>query len=228
MIINNVKKASRHIQEYLERGWVGSKLQECIWRSRHLYNRNWAAGYLETIEHPHRAQVVAAIQSFNHVESVLEIGCASGANLVRLRRVLPNARLMGVDINRRAIAVGKYHFAQLEDRNISLVAGRIDNLRRFSDKSVDVVLSDAVLMFVAPNNILKVLGEMCRVARNGIVINEYYFPEAITGHFDGGRWAYDFPKLINTIRPSTTVTIQKSRFTGGIWDVYGALISVRL
>lgn len=223
--MKNLKALARRIQEWLERGPIGTRLQEWAWRTRHLYRRGWARGYLETLDHPHRAQIVEAVAAFRP-DSVLEIGCASGANLACLRQSLPHARLHGLDINADAIRVGREHFAH--DSGIELTIGHADQLAAFPDHSQDVVLSDAVLMLVAPDRIHRVLAEMIRVARKGLVLNEYHAAGQTRGHFDGGRWVYDLTALLGQLVPENAqIETRASAFTGGLWDRYGTLITVR-
>lgn len=224
--MKSLKILARRVEEWLERGPVGTRLQEWVWRTRHLYRRGWARGYLETFGHPHRAQIVEAVASFQP-ETVLEIGCASGANLARLRQSLPHARLYGLDINAEAVRVGREHFAH--ERGIDLFVGHADQLAAFPDHSQDVVLSDAVLMFVAPDRVQHVLAEMIRVARKGLVLNEYHATGETRGRFDGGRWVYDLTVLLRQFVPgSAHIETRASAFTGGLWDRYGTLITVRL
>ncbi|MDP2433135.1 MAG: class I SAM-dependent methyltransferase [Gallionella sp.] len=148
--MKRLKILARRIQEWLERGPLGTRLQEWAWRYRHLYRRGWAQGYLETLEHPHREQIVEAVAAFQP-ESVLEIGCTSGANLARLRERLPQTQLFGLDINPEAIRVGKIYFAS--DGALELMVGHADHLPDFSNQSLDVVVSDALLILVAPDRI---------------------------------------------------------------------------
>lgn len=221
--MKRVRNLARRCQEWLERGPLGTRLQEWAWRYRHLYRRGWARGYLETLEHPHRAQLVEAIAALQP-ESILEIGCASGANLARLRERLPQARLFGLDINPEAIRVGRQHFAH--DSRVQFTLGHADRLAALERQ--DVVLCDAVLMFIAPDRIHRVIREMARIARKGIVLNEYHAAGVVDGHFDGGRWVYDLIALLReTVSPHARIETRKSAFTGGLWDQYGTLITVR-
>lgn len=223
--MKSLKALVRRIQEWLERGPIGTRLQEWAWRTRHLYRCGWAQGYLETLDHPHRSQIVEAVASFQP-KHVLEIGCASGANLARLRRSLPHAWLHGLDINAEAIRVGQHHFAH--DHRIDLRVGHADRLDAFADHSTDVVLSDAVLMFVAPDRIHRVLAEIVRVAGKGLVLNEYHAAGETQGHFDGGRWVYDLTALLRQLVPGKAqIESRASAFNGGLWDRYGTLITVR-
>lgn len=228
MSLRIIKKSIRYLQEWLERSVIGTSLQEWLWRSRHLYRRGWARGYLNTVDHPHRLQIVEAVSAFLPLRSVLEVGCASGANLVCLRERMPGVSFTGVDINRKAIFVAKKYFAERGDRQVSCFAGQAHRLTEIADISMDIVLTDAVLMFIAPDRIRNVLAEFGRVCRKGLVFNEYHCEGEVAGRFDGGRWVYDLAVLLGEQFPNAEIKMEKSAFVGGAWDSYGRLIVVRL
>lgn len=223
-----IKRRLRELQEYAERRFMGGFLQSALWRYRHVYKRGWAEGYLETVSHPHRQQIVDAVAEFDPLASVLELGCASGANLIRLRERFPAIELIGLDINARAIEVGRKYFSDRGDARVQFFNAQADQLRSMPANSVDVVFTDAVLMFVTPDRVQSVLGEMGRVARKAIILNEYHGAGLVDGLFLGGRWAYDFVALLQSEFPRARIQTHKSSFVGGAWDVYGTLIEVRL
>lgn len=223
-----IKRLLRDMQEFAERRLIGSALQSVLWRYRHFYKRGWAEGYLETVDHPHRQQLVEAVAAFDSVASVLEVGCASGANLIRLRERFPNAELIGLDINARAVQVGRRCFADRGDTRVRFLNAQAEQIKMLEPRSVDVVIADAVLMFVTPDRIRSVISEMARVARKGIVLNEYHGDGLDDGHFVGGRWVYDFVALVRKELPQARIQFRKSCFVGGAWDVYGTLIEVHL
>ena len=107
------------------------------------------------------------------------------------------------------------------------MVGKADQLDGVADQSVDVVLTDAVLMFVTPDQIEQVIEEFVRVSRKGVVLNEYFEEGQMKGRFEGGRWIYDFPALVRKVVPQAVITISNSAFTGGLWDECGKLIEVR-
>lgn len=222
-----IKRRLRGLQEYAERRFLGGALQAVLWRYRHLYKRGWAEGYLNTVDHPHRPQLVDAVAAFDLVESVMEIGCASGANLICLRARFPSASLVGLDINAKAIKVARQHFLDNGDQHVRLIIGEADNLKAISDNSIDIVVTDAVLMFVTPDRIRAVLAEMTRVASKGLVFNEFHSDGEKNGCFYGGRWIYDLVSLIELEVPSAVISKKKSAFVGGAWDAYGTLVVVR-
>lgn len=69
---------------------LGTRMQEWIWKYRHIYQgSNWAKGYCESADHPHRQLLLERILAYAHLESVLEIGCNTGPNLYLLAQKLP-------------------------------------------------------------------------------------------------------------------------------------------
>lgn len=78
------------------------------------------------IQRSHPAHLAAVAALFGHraprVESarVLEIGCATGGNLIPMADELPESEFLGVDLSARQIATGDQQIQQLGLRNISL------------------------------------------------------------------------------------------------------------
>ena len=223
-----MKVMARGLQERLERGAVGSRIQHLLWAFRHLYKKDYADSFLKTSVHPHRRQIVDAVASFAGVGSVLEIGCSSGPNLVCIRERIPEIRYTGIDINAVVVRKAKEYFNEKENDRFRFMVGRADDLSMIESGSIDVVLSDAVLMFVAPDDMAGAIAEMCRVARRGLVLNEYHLPGVQRGRFDGGRWVYDLVALIRKSLPDAGIETEKSTFEGGAWSQYGTLITVRI
>jgi hypothetical protein len=69
---------------------------------------------------------------------------------------------------------------------------------------------------------------MGRVARKGLILNEYHTTSPPHGNYDGGRWVYDYGLLMARLFPGADYEFSKSLFTGGLWDRYGTLMEVRL
>ncbi len=227
-MIKITKIIGRQLQELLERHVLGSFIQKIIWKFRHLYVKDWSLKYLYTIDRSHRIQISKAVISFASVESVLDIGCGPGANIAQLRSFLPNAKLTGIDINCSGVEVAKKFFASINDDRVEFAVKDLTNLTCLSDNSFDVVLTDAVLMFITPNDIDKVIKSFGRIAKKGIVLNEYHKQDLDNGLFDGGRWVYDYDFLFRTHFPKAKREIAKSNFNGGSWDKYGSLIKISL
>ena len=56
---------------------------------------------------------------------VLELGCASGGNLIPMAMDFPDSEFLGIDLSARQIEAGKVHLANLKPRNIELRAASI-------------------------------------------------------------------------------------------------------
>ena len=217
----------RALRRKLETKFLGSQLQEWRWKARHWYQGDeWIHSYLHSEEHPHRCQILSAVESFCPFGSILEVGCNSGPNLLLLHRKFPEAHLIGIDINPKAVAVGKKYLREARIDQIELSVGRADRID-FPDKSTDIVLTDAILMFVGPEKIETVLSEMGRVARKGLILNEYHTVLPPHGNYDGGRWVYDYGSLMARLFPGADYEFSKSLFTGGLWDQYGTFMELR-
>jgi len=228
IILKLAKKLGRLAQEFLERYVLGSFIQKCLWRWRHLYTKNWIKTSLESKDDYNRNLITSVIASFGNVQSVLEIGCASAPNLRRLRDKLPSVQLMGIDINKQAIRAANDYFRSVNDDKVNLLVRTADQLDDFQDKSFDVVFSQGVMVCISPSSINKVIAEMIRLSSNAVVFNEYHLDGAKEGLFDHGRWVYDYYSIIRRQYPEANISMQKTDFSGGSWDLYGKLITVTL
>lgn len=82
---------------------------------------------------------------------VLELGCATGGNLIPMAEGLPGARLMGIDLSGPQVEAGKRLIARLGLRNVRLRQGDILNLAPGSDpdfQSFDFVIAHGVYSWV--------------------------------------------------------------------------------
>jgi ubiquinone/menaquinone biosynthesis C-methylase UbiE len=222
------------------------------WATRHLREgEDWIKGYWESRDHPNRAFLIGKICKHFPIHSVLEIGCASGPNLYLLAKKFPEAEIRGIDINPMAVKKGNEWFMQEDISNVKLEVGRAQELERFADKSFDLVLTDAVLIYVAPEEIKKVAENMLRISRIivmrewhifhewlALVINGYYCLRLKTEAFRlkspslgffVGHWARNYRALFKELAPKRMVQITK--LPEGLWDDkgwqrWGAIIEV--
>lgn len=197
------------------------------WRTRHVYRRRWAEEQLTTVNHPRREQILDAVHSFSPCDCLLEVGCRAGANLIRLRERFPNIVIYGIDVNPSALHVAMRHFIDSGEKNMTLKQGSVTRIDLPSE-SVVVVVCDAVLMFITRNEIRLAIKEILRVARRGIVFNEYSPPFAGESSFYGGRWAHDFRTLILSEAPTSEVSLVPKKVSGGLWDTVGCVVTARL
>ena len=158
------------------------------WGSRKI---DWATHY-GNWDHPHRF-VISSILSKLPWFSLIEIGCGAGANLINIVKNIPGRQLGGVDVNPDAIET-----AQKFLTGAMLRVGSGDDVM-LSDKSVDVILTDMMLIYVSPRNIDSYIKELRRLARNYVVLCEFHhssFIKRLLLRLKTGYNAYNYEKLL--------------------------------
>ena len=154
-------------------------------------------------------------------DSLLEIGCSCGNKLFNVAQVNKNAKIVGIDINYNAVSKGNLWLNQEGILNVDLQRGNIENLSEFKDKSYDVVLSWATLIYVRPNKILGVLKDLIRIASRKIILFEMHKDGCNRGLWcHPGNWKRDYYKLFKEIGiQEESIRIE---FLGkNIWDPGG-------
>lgn len=167
-----------------------TKQHSKYWKNRKI---NWKEHYTATWNHPHRDFLCKVLKTFKWV-SLIEVGCASAPNLIKIAQEFPRVDLGGVDINADAIEEAQKMFKN----RMFFKVGRGDNIM-ISDKSTDVILTDMTLIYVGPTEIMNYLREFYRVSRNYIVLHELYSPhwyERLWLRIKAGYHAYDYKKLL--------------------------------
>jgi len=142
------------------------------WSTRHLYDESWIEGCWKSRNHPHRSFLVERICKFSP-NSVLEIGCACGPNLYHIAKKFPDAEVRGIDVNSMAVQKGNEWFKRESLSNVKLEVGKAQELEQIAARSFDVVFTDAVLIYISPDEIKQVVKEMLRIGRV-LVLNEWH------------------------------------------------------
>lgn len=159
------------------------------WQKRKI---DWEQAYF--MDHPHRNLIILALAKIPF-GSILEIGCASGYNLFKIKQNYPKAQIGGVDISEDAISKAKELLPNAEVLEVSSA----DNLF-LSDKSGDVILTDMALIYISPMDIDKTIKEIKRVCRKNIILVEFHhenwFKRQILRLISGYN-AYDYKKLLS-------------------------------
>lgn len=216
---------------YLKYLLSGTKVTEKEWATRHLRegererddwgkSDDWIKGYQDSENHPHRTFLVEIISKFNP-SSILEVGCNCGPNLGLLAKKFPDAEIRGIDINPMAVQKGNEWLAQEGISNVKLLEGKADELRQFQDRSFDVVFTDAVLIYVGPDKIKKVIKEMFRITRRALILMEWHSfepdhkdPKGL-GIYHYGNWKRDYIALSKQFISEEQIHITK--VTEDIW-----------
>jgi ubiquinone/menaquinone biosynthesis C-methylase UbiE len=220
------------------------------WASRHLHEESWIENYWKSRDHPHRHLLANMISKFSP-KSVLEIGCASGPNLYHIAKKFPDAEIKGIDINPMAVQRGNEWLKQEGISNVKLEVGKAQELDQYSEKSFDVVFTDAVLIYIAPNEIKHVAKEMLRIGHTSILnewhifnkwfaflLSQYYYlrtrnplfkPESASLGFYVGHWARDYEVLFEQFVSKEKICITKlpkEVWNDKGWQRWGAIIEV--
>ena len=225
---------------------VGTKAREKEWATRHRSkvddwnnrqhtseNDEWVIGYWDSRNHSHRPFLIQKISAFYPFCSILEIGCNCGPNLYLMAKRFPDLQLIGIDINLRAIERGSELFASESISNVKLSVGKADELEQFQDKSFDIVFTDAVLIYVGPDKIRKVIQEMLRVARRALILVERHCfkpgDPLGRGVYRAGCWERNYVALLKQFVPEERISVTKINsdiWPDERWQQTGAIIEV--
>ena len=104
---------------------------------------------------------------------VLELGCASGGNIIPLAARFPEARFTGVDLSRRHIDDGNTQIAALALNNVTLLQADLSTLD-LAGQQFDYVICNGVFSWV-PKLAQDGIFRLCRqtLAPNGVVTISY-------------------------------------------------------
>ena len=184
------------------------------------HQKNWIESYAYSTQHPHRQMVVDAVKEMQPLSNLLEIGCNTGANLLRIQEVFPRIKLFGLDVSGPCIKRAKEFLP-----SSTFKVGNYLSIP-FADKSFDAVLADASLMYASPKEIGKALEEIDRVMRWAVIIVDR-FDESKKGIRSGHVWARNYPALLKDFGFKTTASkITKQFWPKSIgWQKYGYLFS---
>jgi ubiquinone/menaquinone biosynthesis C-methylase UbiE len=231
---------SRYLRERL----LGTRITEKEWATRHLRSGNdwnntkhigesdeWVKCYWDSRDHGHRSFLLEHISKFSAISSILEIGCNCGPNLYLVARKFPEARIVGIDINPEVVQRGNEWLAQEGIKNVKLLVGKADELGQFDDKTFDIVFTDAVLIYIAPDKIKEVMKSMLRITRKALILFEWHSfgcksnPSGVYV----GHWMRDYAALLKEFVPEENIHITKmpeELWPDKYWQKYGAVIEV--
>lgn len=199
----------------------GINLQNWIWKNRgFFYNlkkaKNDFLNSVNAVNYPHKIFLTSRILSFTSIESVLEFGCSTGFNLYLLASKNPNIKFYGIDINRRFINVGKDIIREKGINNVFLSCSRNGLLETFGDKSIDIIFTNAVMLYIDPHKIHDVINDMIRVARKRIIFSEWHKESPNGREYFQGNWVYNYNSLLSKYSHPENIRITK--ITKELWD----------
>jgi len=99
---------------------------------------------------------------------ILDVGCGKAHLLYEMRRLLPQAELVGFDVSEHALATAK------EEVRDQLFRQRAQDPYPFADQHFDLVISLNTLHNLRVNELKAALGEMRRCGRRGYLVVESF------------------------------------------------------
>ena len=210
-----------------------------FWESRQI---DWKKAYFN-LDHPHRKVLIDFLKTCK-ISSVLEIGCACGANLYNIKKEFPNIKIAGCDIAEDAIKTADEIFRaeypeekflpSTSDGNaeIDFRVGGIEAIP-FHGMAFDMIITDACLIYINKKHIQRAMREIRRVAAGG---GQVLFIE-----FHSKSWlkrvglrviskfrytSYDYNKLLNKyfFKGIRIFSLSKEIWPGHLWGEFGYLM----
>jgi len=151
---------------------MSEDLAEAIARTRRRYDETpYLSGPIQR-SHPGRLAAVALWRGLAAPEAararVLEIGCASGGNLLPMAATMPEARFLGVDLSPAQIAAGEARRDRLGIANVEFRAASFESLGE-ADGAFDFILCHGVYSWIPEALRDSLLGVICdRLAPHGV------------------------------------------------------------
>jgi SAM-dependent methyltransferase len=208
----------------------GSRIDEIYWRFRHIADKSWAKSYVteESINQSHRSFLIDKIFQHYPFESILEVGCASGPNIFILARKFPDIKIYGLDISRKAIEEGKRFLKEKGVKNAVLENKKFEDLDSFGDEGVDIIFSDASLIYLDRINLESFLEKALQTAKKAIILLEWH-SDSNDSFFDG-HWVHNYNKILDKLAPGKIIKITKipENSWSGDWLKYGHTIEITL
>jgi len=134
-------------------------------------------------------------KSLGKCNSIVELGCNIGLNLVAINQLMPECRLAGVEINVKALIKLKKMLPTVEDIDCSLL--KFDPKEKF-----DLSFTKGVLIHILPEDLPAAYASLYNASNKYILIAEYYNPEPTEIVYRGHKnrlFKRDFCKEISEI-----------------------------
>lgn len=184
---------------------------------------DWITGYWNSRNHPHRQMIVDTLNTLYPFKSVLEVGCNCGPNLSLIEEHFKESELTGVDVNLHAIEAAKILLPQAE-----LFTGDVTNLPFGYTKNFDIVLADAVLMYIPPKDIINTMKRLVQLTTKALIIIDWYAPRSTLGTLKDHHWCRNYETLLKEFDFKVEKTkITNTQWPNPRWVKYGHLFVCR-
>jgi len=149
-------------------------------------------------------------------------------HLYVIAKKFPEIKIYGVDISGKAIKTGNEFFRSKGIKNVFLKQGNIGYLRKFEDKSIDMIFSDTAMIYFGPAEVCSALKEMARVGKKAIILCE---PNNNIGKsYYNDRWVHDYKAIFEKTILFKSINVIKlsENIWSSDWASIGAIIEVLL
>jgi pseudaminic acid biosynthesis-associated methylase len=117
------------------------------------------------------------LNATNNVNSVIEFGCNIGLNLVALKKLCPEIKLTGYEINEEAAR-------NAEKFNVGKI-NKISILEKINFDKADLCFTACVLIHINPKYLRNVYENLVNSSNKYVLVAEYYNPVPITIKYRG-------------------------------------------
>lgn len=138
---------------------------ESIWDqvSEDYYEEGIKKNFFQKIWHGRKWAILKKMLEAD-ARSILDVGCASGHLTAKVKRLLPNSKVIGLDVSKKFI-----RYARKNYKGIEFVLADAHNLP-FKKTSFDLIIAtESLEHFVSPNKVLKEI-RRCIKKRGRIII----------------------------------------------------------
>lgn len=226
-LFSMLKVVYHFTRRLIEKSYVGPMVNSFFWRF-------WRPSVLvsdgfniQSSDYPHRTTLVSLLNEIPCAKSLLDVGCGFGANIININSSLPELNIVGLDINPRMLEQLKLFIRQNRLKNIKVQKHNLIFRLPFDDNSVDVIIADAVLMFIPNSKIDFVLSEFVRVSKKAIIIHDFCDRKASESSYCGGRWVHNYFKRLARISDNITINERQTEFAGTTWSRFGKFIIIK-
>ena len=141
------------------------------WKFKHLIQPDWPKVYFEDRilnDGRNRPKLIKFVNKLNQ-NKILEIGCASGANLFLLEESQKYDHLEGIDISGYCIEEGKKILRKYNSKIILKQDNAIKN--NYKDKSFDVVFISGVTFYLNDKELISTITKSLRISKKYFILH---------------------------------------------------------
>jgi pseudaminic acid biosynthesis-associated methylase len=126
------------------------------------------------------AMFINIMKNCDNVDSIAELGCNIGLNLIALNRINKNLKLRGYEINEKAANHARQeNIAEIFN---TTVIEPLDTIVKY-----DLTFTKGVLIHINPNMLPSVYQNLYNLSNKYILICEYYNPTPVTIDYRGNK-----------------------------------------